>query len=225
MTHLTTGTFYDAQTANKAVNAIIAMDYPRDRINVILSRQTRQRFWDAGSRDHERVRATTMGGSSDDIIGSLLANEASRDRDRASTSTGSDDADALIVVGPSAATPPGDGTDSVGRALDALTRLGFPRGDAERLRNDIRSGGIVVDATEFADSAINLTVRYWTASEKQAVLRTQTRAIIALKEAFDGAAIEIPFPIRTLYYASGQEPGSAPHVRSRPDSRDASAPS
>jgi hypothetical protein len=49
MTHLTTGTFYDAQTANKAVNAIIAMDYPRDRINVILSRQTRQRFWDAGS--------------------------------------------------------------------------------------------------------------------------------------------------------------------------------
>jgi small conductance mechanosensitive channel len=84
---------------------------------------------------------------------------------------------------------------------------------------------VVVDATEFADSAINLTVRYWTASEKQAVLRTQTRAIIALKEAFDGAAIEIPFPIRTLYYASGQEPGSAPHVRSRPDSRDASAPS
>jgi hypothetical protein len=155
MTHLTTGTFYDAQTANKAVNAIIAMDYPRDRINVILSRQTRQRFWDAGSRDHERVRATTMGGSSDDIIGSLLANEASRDRDRASTSTGSDDADALIVVGPSAATPPGDGTDSVGRALDALTRLGFPRGDAERLRNDIRSGGIVVGvSTSNGDGAV-----------------------------------------------------------------------
>ncbi len=73
---------------------------------------------------------------------------------------------------------------------------------------------VVVDATEFADSAINLTVRYWTASEKQAVLRTQTRAIVALKEAFDGAAIEIPFPSRTLYYASDQEPGSAPHTRS-----------
>ena len=109
MAQLTTGTFYDAQTANRAVNAIIAMDYPRDRINVILSRQTRQRFWDTASRDRE------------------------------------------------AASPPGDGTDSVGfrRALDALTHLGFPRGDAERLRNDIRSGGIVVGVgTSNGDGAV-----------------------------------------------------------------------
>lgn len=69
---------------------------------------------------------------------------------------------------------------------------------------------VIVDATEFADSAINLTVRYWTASEKQAALRTQTRAIVALKQAFDGAGIEIPFPIRTLYFATGQQPFTAP---------------
>lgn len=62
---------------------------------------------------------------------------------------------------------------------------------------------VIIDVTEFGDSAINLTVRYWTASDKQSVLRTQTRVIIALKKAFDGAGIEIPFPIRTLYYASG----------------------
>jgi hypothetical protein len=156
MAQLTTGTFYDAQTANRAVNAIIAMDYPRDRINVILSRQTRQRFWDTASRDRERMRATT-GGSGDDIIGSLLANEAPRDRDRASTAAGNDDADAVIVIGPSAATPPGDATDPAGsgRPLDALTRLGFPRGDAERLRNDIRSGGIVVGVgTNTGDGAV-----------------------------------------------------------------------
>jgi small conductance mechanosensitive channel len=44
------------------------------------------------------------------------------------------------------------------------------------------------------------------------VLRTRTRAIIALKKAFDGAGIEIPFPIRTLYYASGQPPLLAPDI-------------
>ena len=96
-----------------------------------------------------------------------------------------------LVVGVAYATDLGAATELAARAVAAIEGV-------------CAEPSVIVDATEFAESAINLTVRYWTKSNKQAVLRTQTRAIIALKTAFDAAGIDIPFPIRTLYYGSGQ---------------------
>jgi small conductance mechanosensitive channel len=75
---------------------------------------------------------------------------------------------------------------------------------------------VVVDASAFGDSAINLTMRYWTLSEKQQVLRTQTRVLIAVKAAFDQAGIEIPFPIRTLVVPDPHQPIFASDDPSRP---------
>jgi small-conductance mechanosensitive channel len=57
-----------------------------------------------------------------------------------------------------------------------------------------------VDAVAFGDSAIELVVRYWSAPQKIQVRQTRTRVIIALKQACDRAEINIPYPIRTLYY-------------------------
>lgn len=53
--------------------------------------------------------------------------------------------------------------------------------------------------TEFGDSSINFTVRFWKTMEKQSeYLAARDTAIIALKKAFDNEGITIPFPIRTL---------------------------
>ena len=53
--------------------------------------------------------------------------------------------------------------------------------------------------TEFGDSSINFSVRFWIDFAKQTdFLNAQSEAIIALKKAFDAADITIPFPIRTL---------------------------
>jgi small conductance mechanosensitive channel len=53
--------------------------------------------------------------------------------------------------------------------------------------------------TEFGDSSINFTLRFWLPFQKQTdFLHAQSEAIIALKKAFDEAGITIPFPIRTL---------------------------
>ena len=53
--------------------------------------------------------------------------------------------------------------------------------------------------TEFGDSSINFSVRFWIDFAKQTdFLNAQSEAIIALKKAFDAAGITIPFPIRTL---------------------------
>jgi len=56
--------------------------------------------------------------------------------------------------------------------------------------------------TEFADSSINFTLRYWIeeTGEKD-FLESRGNAIIAIKKAFDEHNINIPFPIRTLEFS------------------------
>lgn len=57
-----------------------------------------------------------------------------------------------------------------------------------------------IDLVSFGDSSIDFVVRYWTLPQQQEVRRVQTRAIVAIKKAFDEANINIPYPIRTLYF-------------------------
>lgn len=57
-----------------------------------------------------------------------------------------------------------------------------------------------VDVVGFGDSSIDLMVRYWTLPQKLHVRQTQTRVMMALKQACDDAAFNIPYPIRSLYF-------------------------
>ena len=57
-----------------------------------------------------------------------------------------------------------------------------------------------IDIVGFGDSSIDFIVRYWTHSRQPQVRQTQTKAIIAIKQALDEAGIGIPYPIRTLYF-------------------------
>ena len=57
-----------------------------------------------------------------------------------------------------------------------------------------------IDVVNFGDSSIDFVVRYWSNSPQKQLRSVQTRAMIAIKKALDGANIGIPYPIRTLYY-------------------------
>lgn len=57
-----------------------------------------------------------------------------------------------------------------------------------------------VDLVSFGDSSIDFLVRYWTLPQQKEVRQIKTRAIIAIKKAFDQEDINIPYPIRTVYY-------------------------
>ncbi|NEP07341.1 MAG: mechanosensitive ion channel family protein, partial [Okeania sp. SIO4D6] len=57
-----------------------------------------------------------------------------------------------------------------------------------------------IDLVSFNDSSIDFIVRYWTKAEQKEVRRTQTHAIIAIKKVFDRVDINIPYPIRTVYF-------------------------
>lgn len=51
---------------------------------------------------------------------------------------------------------------------------------------------------EFGSSSINFQVRFWTQSDQKSYLKARSKAVKAIKKAFDENGITIPFPIRTL---------------------------
>lgn len=59
---------------------------------------------------------------------------------------------------------------------------------------------VEIDIVGFGDSSIDLIARYWTPPTQAQVRRAQTQVMIALKQACDKNDINIPYPIRTVYW-------------------------
>jgi hypothetical protein len=144
------GTFDDAATANKVVDNIMAMDYPLDRITIIMSTQTRNRFWSQPTPDVKQKKnamsGTLKGQMSGDPIGAIVyAGESDRRPDVAPVGAAGA-ATRLFVAGPAAVALASEGVADYtpARVLRTLVRLGMPRSDAERVERDIDSGGIIV---------------------------------------------------------------------------------
>ncbi|SMP59228.1 Small-conductance mechanosensitive channel [Neorhodopirellula lusitana] len=61
---------------------------------------------------------------------------------------------------------------------------------------------VQVFAKEFADSSVNFEVSWWTGSKPTEMRRSRDQVVSAIKRYLDDAAIEIPFPYRTLTFKS-----------------------
>ena len=68
----------------------------------------------------------------------------------------------------------------------------------DAVRDDLRD--VEIFAQEFADSAINFEVTWWTGSRPIDIRVSRDKVISAVKRALDEAGIEIPFPYRTLTF-------------------------
>lgn len=126
MTQFISETFFDTAIAGKAVDDIIALGYPRGRINVIVSDDQRRRFLTSGPLPSERPGAT---GTLREIVASA-------------TATG-DVTAPLFVAGPVSAALAGGGITTDG-LLGALSRLGMLQRDTLRLERDVDAGGFVI---------------------------------------------------------------------------------
>ena len=95
------------------------------------------------------------------------------------------------------------------RRVDVACGVGYgdDLGHAQRLAVEAVEGLDVRKAdrpvqlyyTEFGDSSVNFTLRFWVDFRAQTdFLEAQSQAIQAVKQAFDGGGVTIPFPIRTL---------------------------
>lgn len=70
--------------------------------------------------------------------------------------------------------------------------------DCKTVISDLRP--VEVFANEFADSAINFEVSWWTGSKPLDIRVSKDEVVAAIKAALDDAGIEIPFPYRTLTF-------------------------
>lgn len=81
-------------------------------------------------------------------------------------------------------------------AIEAINEV-FPQQSNE---------GVEFYFTEFADFAINIKIRFYApATRNRSNIEKKSKAIKALKQAFDKHGIEIPFPIRTIDIRSGKD--------------------
>jgi small-conductance mechanosensitive channel len=103
-------------------------------------------------------------------------------------------------------------TDPDHRRYDVVVGVGYgenvaeARGVIEKAVSALDFGSAKkpqVFAAEFADSSINFNVRWWADPEPLDMHQSRDQVVQAIKEALDGAGIEIPFPYRTLTFAEG----------------------
>ncbi|GAB4378628.1 MAG: mechanosensitive ion channel family protein [Salibacteraceae bacterium] len=86
---------------------------------------------------------------------------------------------------------------SYGDDLEKVKRIAFEAIENAGIHKKDRP--IELFYNEFGDSSINFTLRFWIDFDSQvSFLDARSKAIIALKKAFDENDITIPFPIRTL---------------------------
>lgn len=85
------------------------------------------------------------------------------------------------------------------KAVETLQRL------VNGVEGVLDSPALEVDLVSFGDSSIDFVVRYWTLPQQKEVRRVKTRVIIAIKKAFNEADINIPYPIRAVYYYDQQQ--------------------
>ncbi len=62
-----------------------------------------------------------------------------------------------------------------------------------------------VKLADLAGSSVNLRARWWTNSQRSNVVAVQDRVITAIKYKLDENGVEIPFPIRTVYFHDESE--------------------
>ncbi len=86
---------------------------------------------------------------------------------------------------------------SYGDDLEAVEEL--VTNTIKSMDNVIDADKLIFDYHEFGSSSINFTIRFWiTYPDQPSYLSMRSRAVKAIKKAFDENDITIPFPIRTL---------------------------
>ncbi|NEK23548.1 mechanosensitive ion channel [Sulfitobacter sp. JBTF-M27] len=70
--------------------------------------------------------------------------------------------------------------------------------DVDSVRDDVRD--VEIFAQEFADSAINFEITWWTGSRPLDIRSSRDKVVAAVKRALDEAGVEIPFPYRTMTF-------------------------
>jgi len=153
-----TGSFRDRDSAERAYNRLLERGYTDEEINIIMSDQTREKYFDkdkllAGDKDFEREREDAdkdafgtkamegagKGASIGGAVGAAAGIIAAIGTSLIIPGLG------LVIAGPIAAGLAGAGAGGVtGGIVGALVGSGIPKDRAERYEKSIQQGDIVM---------------------------------------------------------------------------------
>lgn len=100
-------------------------------------------------------------------------------------------------------------TVGVGYGDDLETARDAIRQVLERTEGVLSEPPPLAHVVELAPSSVNFNVYFWTAAEQANVIRVSDRVATAIKQALDGAGIDIPYPHSVVLFhdATGMLPG------------------
>lgn len=172
-----TGSFRDRTSAERAYNRLRERGYTDDEINIIMSDETRRKYFesdsDFGDRTRENVRDTDR-----DVSDTEFGNKVMEGVGTGSAIGGAVGATAgiiaalgtslvipglgLVIAGPIAAGLAGAGAGGLtGGLVGALVGAGIPKDRAEKHENDLREGDIVMGVRPRSDEDADYLERDW----------------------------------------------------------------
>ena len=155
---LLTGTFRDRESAERAYDSLLRRGYSKDEINVLMSDETRTRYFADRTKDDLGTKAAegglagaAVGGTVGAIAGAL-----------AMAGTLAIPGVGIVLAGPVAAALAGLGAGAAtGGLVGTLIGAGIPEDQAKAYESDLKSGGILVAVRPRSDEDATYFEREW----------------------------------------------------------------
>jgi hypothetical protein len=157
---LLTGLFRDRDSAERAYSSLRARGYSENDINVMMSDDTRKRYFSTSERKTElgtkAAEGAGVGGAIGGTVGAIAAAVAAVGTSLAIPGLG------LVIAGPIAAALAGAGAGgAAGGLVGALIGLGIPEERVREYERGLKDGGIVMGVTPRSDTDAEEFQREW----------------------------------------------------------------
>jgi hypothetical protein len=150
--------FRDHAHSQRAFDWLTSRGYTSDEINVMMSDETRTRYFGTGTRKEEKANVGSLaeegmgvGGAIGTVIGATLGAVAAIGTNLVIPGLG------LVIAGPIAAALAGAGAGAAtGGIIGGLIGLGLPESNAQAFENALKEGGVVLGVRPHKDDADNI---------------------------------------------------------------------
>jgi uncharacterized protein (TIGR02271 family) len=175
--------FRDRESAERAYNSLSERGYSKDDINVIMSDETRNKYYPEGSdaADTElgskALEGTGTGAAIGGTTGAVLGAIAAIGTSIALPGLG------LLVAGPLAGALVGAGAGgAAGGLIGAMVGSGIPEDRAKEYESGVKDGGIVLGFNARSDEDAEYFERDWNTNKAEGVYRGETTIPVVEEE-------------------------------------------
>ncbi|MGI9036099.1 MAG: hypothetical protein ACR2GD_08680 [Pyrinomonadaceae bacterium] len=167
---MVTGMFRDRESAEKAYNSAVSRGYSKDDVNLLMSDETRNKYFNDATPDTElgskALEGAGTGSAIGGTLGAIIAGIAAIGTSVLIPGLG------LLVAGPLAAALAGAGAGGLtGGLIGALVGSGIPEDRAKIYDEGVRNGGIVMGVNPRTDEDATYFENEWRNNRGEHVYR------------------------------------------------------